>query len=436
MLIHIAIMTTEWGCFYAQSMVARVRNDMDKFEKDPKLFTKSLGCWSGFHAQQMVKAVLRHHGTLERTYIYVSGWMIAATRNSFGPLPDQSLHEKTAVPNLIQEIVQHLTMSGQYEQQNYMCPIIADIDAGYGNAYATYLLAKRMILAGASVIQIENQASDLKQCGHQDGKVVVPHDEFIAKIKAVRAAFEDLGISDGVILARTDSVGASLTSAVPSPHSPHWDHFLSHVEWDAEGVHPHAIGMADQRGKFRAFKRIPKGLFKFKQGTGEDRAIYDCIQNIVLGGADLLWIETSTPNIDQMRRIMDKVRGAPGCERAMLVYNNSPSFNWSKFMSDEEIRSFQPRLSAEARVFHHLVTLPTFHTTALMMDILAEKYFGYDGMFGYVQEVQRKEIERGVTAVRHQTEVGTPFADGFQKRVLNEQEVLLASGPNNTMNQF
>src|SRR5699024_5008989 len=182
-------------------------------------------------------------------YLYLSGWMVAAMRSEFGPLPDQSMHEKTAVPGLIEELYTFLRQADAWElnhlfrdleaadnagdeakaaelikqidnHETHVVPIIADIDAGFGNDEATYLLAKKMIEAGACAIQIENQVSDEKQCGHQDGKVTVPHEDFIAKINAVRYAFLELGIDNGIIVARTDSLGAGLTQKIAVSSEP------------------------------------------------------------------------------------------------------------------------------------------------------------------------------------------------------------------------
>ena len=171
----------------------------------------------------------------------LSGWMVAALRSEIGPLPDQSMHEKTTVPNLIKEIYTFLKRADSVQLQHlfneldeayksfsktdeiisridnfetHVIPIIADIDAGFGNEEATYLLAKKMIQAGACCIQIENQVSDEKQCGHQDGKVTVPHEDFLSKINAVRYAFLELGVENGINVARTDSLGAGLTQKV------------------------------------------------------------------------------------------------------------------------------------------------------------------------------------------------------------------------------
>ena len=222
-----------------------MRRDMDLYDKDPSMFTQSLGCWHGFIGQQKMISIKKHFGNTERRYLYLSGWMIAALRSEFGPLPDQSMHEKTSVPKLIEELYTFLRQADARElgdlfakldiadetqkpdieeeindHQTHIVPIIADIDAGFGNAEATYLLAKKMIEAGACCIQIENQVSDEKQCGHQDGKVTVPHADFISKINAVRYAFMELGIEEGVIVARTDSLGAGLTKQIAVSEKP------------------------------------------------------------------------------------------------------------------------------------------------------------------------------------------------------------------------
>jgi isocitrate lyase len=200
-----------------------MRQDMAEYDADSSQYTQSLGCWHGFVGQQKLIAIKKHHGTTNKRYLYLSGWMIAALRSEFGPLPDQSMHEKTSVPALIEELYTFLRQADARElghlfheldaaratgdaaaeqaaqdkidnYETHVVPIVADIDAGFGNEEATYLLAKKMIEAGACAIQIENQVSDAKQCGHQDGKVTVPHEDFLAKINAVRYAFLELGV--------------------------------------------------------------------------------------------------------------------------------------------------------------------------------------------------------------------------------------------------
>ena len=190
-----------------------MRADMESYDKDHAAYTQSLGCWHGFIGQQKMVSIKKHFGSTKRRYLYLSGWMIAALRSEFGPLPDQSMHEKTSVPALIEELYTFLRQADARElgglfreldrarkagdekaaataqqaidnYETHVVPIIADIDAGFGNAEATYLLAKKMIEAGACALQIENQVADEKQCGHQDGQVTVPHADFHAKLNA------------------------------------------------------------------------------------------------------------------------------------------------------------------------------------------------------------------------------------------------------------
>ena len=230
--------------------------------------------------------------------------MVAALRSEFGPLPDQYMHEKTSVASLIKELYTFLRqadareLGGLFREldnasdtdkpkiqekidnfETHIVPIIADIDAGFGNEEATYLMAKQMIEAGACCIQIENQVSDEKQCGHQDGKVTVPHSDFLAKINAVRYAFLELGVDEGVIVARTDSLGAGLTKQIAITHEVGdlWDQYNSFL--DVEELDPSELNHGDvlinQNGKVVRPKRLPSNLYRFKEGTGEARCILD-----------------------------------------------------------------------------------------------------------------------------------------------------------------
>ncbi|HMQ41066.1 MAG TPA: isocitrate lyase [Paracoccus sp. (in: a-proteobacteria)] len=486
----------------ARDMAVVMREDMAAYDADPTLSTQSLGCWSGFHAQQMIKSVKRLRGTTKRAYVYLSGWMVAGLRNTWGHLPDQSMHEKTAVADLIREIyvslrqADEVAMNDLFKElkaagsdaerakviekidnfESHVVPIIADIDAGFGNEHATYLLAKELIQAGACCLQIENQVSDAKQCGHQDGKVTVPREDFIEKLRACRLAFEELGVDEGVIVARTDSLGAGLTQKVPVSQKP-GDLASDYIKWlDTEAItaeNPVRDGelaiMLD--GEFVKPKRLPNGLFPFKKGSGRARVVEDCIANLTQGGADMLWIETDTPNVAEIAGMVNEVRAA--VPNAKLVYNNSPSFNWTlnlrKQVRDEWIKDgkiaagdypegnelmkaefdaselgleadarlqrFQHDISTQAGVFHNLITLPTFHLTAKSVDELSRGYFGDDKMLAYVKTVQREEIRRGVSAVKHQHEVGSDLGDTF-KEMVGGDRALKAGGHANTMNQF
>ncbi|TDS16700.1 isocitrate lyase [Maribacter caenipelagi] len=480
------------GLDIARYTAAIMRKDMAEYDADSSKYTQSLGCWHGFVAQQKMIAVKKHHKTTNKKYLYLSGWMVAALRSEFGPLPDQSMHEKTAVPSLIEEIYDFLRQADaielndlfrrlengedvQDEIDNYethIVPIIADIDAGFGNEEATYLLAKKMIQAGACAIQIENQVSDAKQCGHQDGKVTVPHEDFIAKLNAVRYAFIELGIDDGVIVARTDSEGAGLTQKLPVSQesgdlASKYLAFIEAEEIDITDAREDDV-LLKRDGKLVRPIRLPNGLYKFRNGTNIDRVVLDCITSLQ-NGADLLWIETPTPNVKQIAHMVNRIRAV--VPNAKLVYNNSPSFNWTlnfrgqaydemlaegenmteydrnnlmseaydtselSYRADMKIRSFQVDGARDAGIFHHLITLPTYHTTALLMSDLTEGYFGEESMLAYVKGVQRQEIRKGVACVKHQRMAGSDLGDDH-KSFFAGDKALKAGGANNTSNQF
>ena len=489
------------GLDIARYTAGIMRRDMAAYDADPASYTQSLGCWHGFIAQQKMISIKKHFGTTDRRYLYLSGWMVAALRSEFGPLPDQSMHEKTSVPALIEELYTFLRQADARElgmmfrdvdaaraagneieekrllnaienHQTHVVPVIADIDAGFGNAEATYLLARKMIEAGACALQIENQVSDEKQCGHQDGKVTVPHEDFLAKVRACRYAFLELGVEDGIIVTRTDSLGAGLTKqiAVSKQAGDLGDQYNSYL--DCEEIDPATAQNGDvilnRDGKLLRPKRLPSNLFQFRAGTGEDRCVMDCIASLQ-NGADLLWIETEKPHIEQIAGMVDRIRAV--VPNAKLVYNNSPSFNWTlnfrqqvfdawtaegkdvsaydraRLMSvdydgtplgdeaDERIRTFQADSAKRAGIFHHLITLPTYHTAALSTDNLAKEYFGDAGMLGYVKGVQRKEIREGIACVKHQNMSGSDLGDDHKEYFAGEA-ALKAGGVHNTMNQF
>lgn len=489
------------GLEIAQYTADIMRRDMAEYDGDSSLYTQSLGVWHGFIGQQKLISIKKHFKTTKKRYLYLSGWMVAAMRSEFGPLPDQSMHEKTSVPALIEELYTFLRQADAREldllftkldaaraagdetaeefihsqidnYETHVVPIIADIDAGFGNPEATYLLAKKMIEAGACAIQIENQVSDEKQCGHQDGKVTVPHDDFIAKLRAVRYAFLELGIDNGIIVARTDSLGAGLTqklavSQTPGDLGDRYNAFL-----DVEEIPSSDLADGDvvirRDGRLLRPRRLASNLYQFRPGTGEARCVLDCITSLQ-NGADLLWIETEKPHVEQIAGMVDEIRKV--IPNAKLVYNNSPSFNWtlnfrqqaydllvaqgadvsaydrSDLMSvtyddtelarlaDEKIRSFQKEGSDRAGIFHHLITLPTYHTAALSTDDLAKGYFGDEGMLAYVTGVQRREIREGIATVKHQNMAGSDIGDNHKEYFAGDA-ALKAGGKDNTMSQF
>ena len=260
---------------------------------------------------------------------------------------------------------------------------------------ATYLLAKKMIEAGACALQLENQVSTAKQCGHQAGKTTVPHEVFLAKINACRYAFLELGIENGIIVARTDSLGASLTEVLPVSQEK-GDLASKYIDFldttpGKDGVKEYDVAVQID-GQMRVPKRLANGLFEFKQGTGEDRVVLDCVTALE-NGADLLWIETEKPSVSQIGAMVKRIREK--IPNAKLVYNNSPSFNWTLKMreevlqdwtkegnkqvseyagkslmdpkidetplgieADKRIQTFQRDSAMHAGIFHHLITLP------------------------------------------------------------------------------
>ncbi|MFK8026428.1 MAG: isocitrate lyase [Gammaproteobacteria bacterium] len=487
------------GLDIAQYTADIMRKDMAAYDADSSKYTQSLGCWHGFIGQQKMISIKKHfNGNTDRRYLYLSGWMVAALRSEFGPLPDQSMHEKTTVASLVEELYTFLRQADARElgglfreldaassdaekatiqdkidnHVTHVVPIIADIDAGFGNAEATYLMAKQMIEAGACALQIENQVADEKQCGHQDGKVTVPHADFHAKIRALRHAFLELGIDNGIIVARTDSEGAGLTKEIAVVKEPgdEGDIYNSYLDVEEIDVADMAEGDVcfNRNGKLVRPKRLPSGLYEFRKGTGPERCVFDCIY-VIKAGADLLWIETATPSVKDIAAMVNGVREV--IPNAKLVYNNSPSFNWTlnfrkqaydtmveegkdvssynreelmdvKYddtelaaLADDKIRSFQADSSRDAGIFHHLITLPTYHTAALSTDNLAKEYFGDQAMLGYVEGVQRKEIRQGIACVKHQNMSGSDMGDDHKEYFAGEN-ALKAAGEKNTSNQF
>ena len=281
-----------------------------------------------------------------------------------------------------------------------------------------------------------------------------------------------MGVEDGIIVTRTDSLGAGLTKQIAVSHAPGdlGDQYNSFL--DCDEVSLDEVGSGDvllkRDGKLMRPKRLASNLYQFRAGTGADRCVLDGITSLQ-NGADLLWIETEKPHVEQVASMMDRIRAV--VPNAKLAYNNSPSFNWTlnfrqqvydawqsngndvsaydraKLMSveyddtalateaDRWIQTFQADAAKRAGIFHHLITLPTYHTEALAADNLAKAYFGEEGMLGYVRGVQRQEIRQGVACVRHQNMAGSDIGDDHKEYFAGEA-ALKAGGAHNTMNQF
>ncbi len=345
-------------------------------------FVRTLGAMTGNQAVQQVQAGLKA--------IYVSGWQIAGDMNSAGQMyPDQSLYPVDSAPELIRRINQALLRADQIQHMDgrhdvdYLAPIVADAEAGFGGPLNTFELVKAMIEAGASAIHLEDQLSSLKKCGHMGGKVLVPISEFTPKLVAARLAADVLGVST-LIVARTDAEDANL------------------VRGDLDQV-DHA---------FLTGERTSEGFFRVKNGT--ELAIARAVAAAPY--ADMVWCETAEPDLGQAREFAQGVHAKyPG---KWLAYNCSPSFNWKMHMDESALRTFQDKI-AEMGYKFQFVTLAGFHTLNTSMFALARAYCD-EGMAAYsrVQEQEfQLEREHGYKAVKHQSFVGAGYFDLVQVTV-------------------
>ena len=343
-------------------------------------FVNSLGALTGNQAMQQVKAGLKA--------IYLSGWQVAGDANSAGEMyPDQSLYPVNSVPMVVRRINNSLTRCDQIQWMegvgpgdegyvDYFAPIVADAEAGFGGVLNAYELMKSMIEAGAAGVHFEDQLASVKKCGHMGGKVLVPTREAVAKLVSARLASDVLGVPT-LLLARTDADAADLVT--------------SDVD---ENDRPFLTGERTMEGFFRTRAGIDQAISR-----GLAYAPY----------ADLIWCETSTPNLEYARKFAEAIhRRFPG---KLLAYNCSPSFNWKKNLDDATIAKFQRELGAMGYKFQ-FITLAGFHSLNYGMFELAHGYARRQ-MSAFV-ELQQKEFaaaELGFTAVKHQREVGTGYFD-------------------------
>src|SRR4051794_14326675 len=343
---------------------------------EPQVTT--LGALTGMQALQQVKAGLQA--------IYLSGWQVAADANTAGTMyPDQSLYPVDSVPNVVRRINNALRRADQIAVQegkgdttHYMAPIVADAEAGFGGALNAYELMRAMIDAGAAGVHFEDQLASEKKCGHLGGKVLVPIAQHIRTLNAARLAADVEGVAT-VLLCRTDAHSAQLlTSDVDERDRP-----------------------------FISGERTAEGFFRIREGRGVDYAIARSLAYAPY--ADLLWWETSEPDLAEAERFADAIhREFPG---KMLAYNCSPSFNWRKKLSPERIASFQQDIGRMGYRFQ-FVTLAGFHSLNHSMFTLAKGYRA-SGMAAY-SELQQAEFTSepdGYTATRHQREVGVGYFD-------------------------
>jgi len=353
-------------------------------------YVNTLGAYNGQMAVQHAKAGLKA--------IYLSGWQVAAANNTaLQTYPDQSLYPVNSVPNVVKGINNAFRRADQiqtmeqltdletgptYDSIDYFLPIVADAEAGFGGALNAYELMAAMIEAGAAGVHFEDQLSSEKKCGHLGGKVLIPTGQMIRTLNAARLAADVAGV-DTVIMARTDAEAATL---ITSDHDPLDKDFIIN-------------------------ERTEEGFYKFRNG------IDACIGRGLAYApyADLLWFETSTPDIAQAKKFADAIHAE--FPDQMLAYNCSPSFNWRKFLSEDECETFQRELGELGYKFQ-FITLAGFHSVNLATFELAEAY-KERGMAGY-SEMQQREFaaqQRGFTTVKHQREVGVSYFDLISEAV-------------------
>ena len=360
----------------AQLMAEKFWNKINSQE-----YVAGLGALTGNQAVQEVDAGLEA--------IYLSGWQVAADANLSGEMyPDQSLYPSNSVPAVVKRINNALLRADQIQSVNrvngdqskqYLVPIVADAEAGFGGNLNAYELMKQMIEAGAAAVHFEDQLSSAKKCGHLGGKVLVPTQEAINKLIAARLAADVCGVSS-IIIARTDADAADLlTSDIDDRDKP----FIT--------------GERTSEGFFKVNAGVPQAIAR-----GLAYAPY----------ADLLWMETSHPDLEEARQFAEAIHAEyPG---KLLAYNCSPSFNWASKLSQQEMETFREDLAALGFRFQ-FITLAGFHALNYSMFELARAYREH-GMAGYSQ-LQEKEFalqQEGFRAVKHQSFVGTGFFDEIQ----------------------
>ena len=363
-------------------------------------FVNALGAMTGNQAMQQVKAGLKA--------IYLSGWQVAADANLAGQMyPDQSLYPADSVPGVVRRINNALMRADQLhhaegdDSVDWMAPIVADAEAGFGGVLNAHELMKAMIEAGVAGVHFEDQLASAKKCGHMGGKVLVPSSEAVAKLSAARLAADIMGVPT-ILVARTDAMGAGLlTSDVD--------------EYDHE---------------FISGERTVEGFFETRSGI--DQAIARGLAYAPY--ADLLWCETGKPDLEQANRFAEAVhRQFPG---KMLAYNCSPSFNWKQNLDDVTIAKFQRELGAMGYKFQ-FITLAGFHALNFSMYQLAKGY-QQSQMSAYVklQEAEFAAEADGYTATKHQREVGTGYFDAVTQVLSRGNSSLSALSGSTEEEQF
>jgi isocitrate lyase len=344
-------------------------------------FVNALGALTGNQAMQQVKAGLQA--------VYLSGWQVAADANVAGEMyPDQSLYPANSVPLVVKRINNTLLRADQLHHAegnneiDWLVPIVADAEAGFGGVLNAFELMKAMIEAGAAGVHFEDQLASVKKCGHMGGKVLVPTREAVDKLNAARLAADVAGVPT-LIVARTDADAADLLTS----------------------------DIDDNDKPFITGERTVEGFYRVKPGL--DQAISRGLAYAPY--ADLIWCETSKPNLEDARRFAEAIHAKFPCK--MLAYNCSPSFNWKKNLDDATIARFQKELGAMGYKFQ-FITLAGFHALNYSMFELAHGY-ARTQMSAFV-ELQQKEFaaaDKGFTAVKHQREVGVGYFDAVTQTI-------------------
>ena len=378
------------GRFHVEHTVARLGAERLWKLLRSDAHVAALGALTGAQAVQMVKAGLQA--------VYLSGWQVAADGNLAGhTYPDQSLYPVSSAPALVARLNNALLRADQIDAAEgkngtyWLAPIVADAEAGFGGPLNAFELMKAMIEAGAAGVHFEDQLSSAKKCGHLGGKVLVPTSQFVQTLVAARLAADVLDVPT-VLFARTDALSATLlTSDV------------------------------DERDReFLTGERTPEGFFRVRPGI--DAPIARAVAYAPY--ADVLWCETSTPDLGEARAFAEAVHAQyPG---KLLAYNCSPSFNWRKHLDERTIATFQHELADMGYAFQ-FVTLAGFHAVCASMFDLAQGYAA-EGMSAYV-ELQERELaleEAGYTATRHQREVGAGYFDAVLEAISGGESSTLA----------
>ena len=369
------------GTVHVEHSIARLGAEKLWKSVNSEPFVNALGALTGNQAMQQVKAGLKA--------IYLSGWQVAADANLAGEMyPDQSLYPANSVPQVVKRINNTLLRADQLHHAegddaiDFLQPIVADAEAGFGGVLNAFELMKAMIEAGAAGVHFEDQLASVKKCGHMGGKVLVPTREAVEKLTAARLAADVMGVPT-IIVARTDAEAADLLTS----------------------------DIDDNDRQFCTGERTIEGFYKTRNGL--DQAISRGLAYAPY--ADLVWCETGKPDLDFARKFAEAIHAKfPG---KLLAYNCSPSFNWKKHLDDATIANFQRELGAMGYRFQ-FITLAGFHALNYGMFNLAHGYARRQmSAFVELQEAEFAAADKGFTAVKHQREVGTGYFDAVTQTI-------------------